>query len=97
MTRFMDLATYTLWLLEDYDFLYLKKHKIPLEDDERQKAMDAGCVWHFSHLKKPSCAIWKAKSRSGKTVYCCHTHRACAIKDTLAQAIKAFDFIKTTA
>lgn len=75
----------------------LKDNKIALTDEERKEAMDADCVWNFSHLSSPSCAIWKSKDSSGKIWYLCNTHR-CAMKSpTLKGAIKNFDFVKTTA
>ncbi len=81
-----------------YDWKFLKKNKLPLSDEERKEAMSRGAVWHFSHHKgKPSCAIWKAKTKSGEIVYGCNTHRATAIKPTFKAALNAFKFIKTTA
>lgn len=74
----------------------LKKNKRPLTDEERQKVMDAGAVWHFSGDEKPTPGIWKAEV-NGKTWYVCNTHRAYQAKPTLSQAFKAFEFIKTTA
>lgn len=74
-----------------------KANKIPLTDEERKEAMDNKCVWHFSHLNSPSCAIWKSTDSSGKIWYLCNTHR-CALKSpTLKGAIKNFEFVKTTA
>lgn len=79
-----------------YDWKILKKNRIPLEPEEHQRVMSANAVWNFSPSGKPSPAVWKTRSKSGKLVYICNTHRACAIKPTLDQAIKAYDFIKTT-
>lgn len=77
-------------------FEVLRDNKIPLEPEEREKAMKAGACWHPSNHDKPTCAIWKSKDSKGNVKYCCHTHRAYQAKSTLDGAIKAFDFIKTT-
>lgn len=74
----------------------LKKNKKPLTEEERKQAMDAGCVWHHGPNGEETCAIWKAEV-NGETWYVCNTHRAMQVKPTLPQAIKAFEFIKTTA
>jgi len=74
----------------------LKTNKKPLTDEERKKVMDAGAVWHHGPGGAKSPAVWKAEVK-GKTWYVCNTHRAYQCKDTLAKAIKAFDFIQTTA
>ena len=74
----------------------LKENKQPLTDEERQKVMEAGAVWHFTGDEKPTPAIWKAEVK-GETWYVCNTHRAFQAKPTLSQALKAFQFIKTTA
>lgn len=76
-------------------FSTLKKNKVDLEPEERDQAMKAGAVWHFSHLKKPSCAIWKSVV-NGKTWYTCNTHRAYQARPTLKGAIKAFKWVETT-
>ncbi len=74
----------------------LKANKIPLDDKERAKVMKAGAVWHHGPGGKESPAVWKSKNSSGKVKYVCNTHRAYAAKDTLAAAIKSFDFIEST-
>ncbi len=74
----------------------LKDNKIPLDDKERAKVMKAGAVWHHGPEGKESPAVWKSKNSSGKVKYVCNTHRAYQAKDTLAAAIKAFDFIEGT-
>lgn len=74
----------------------IKDRKIPLEPEERALAMERKAVWYFNG-GGPSCAIWKAKTKSGKLVYGCNTHRAMAIRPTLKGAIGVFPFIKSTA
>lgn len=73
----------------------LKKHKVKLEPEERERAMKAGAVWHHGPGGEKSCAVWKAVV-NGKTWYGCNTHRCYQVKPTLAGAIRAFDFVKTT-
>jgi len=74
----------------------LKDNKIKMSEEERKKAMDSGCVWHWNGPEKPVCAIWKTKDSKGKIYYCSNTHRAFAKSSTLKGAIKKFKFIKTT-
>lgn len=74
----------------------LKDHRIELDDDERKEVMRRGAVWHMGKNGKPTPAVWKSEIR-GKTYYVCNTHRAAQVKPTLKGAIRAFDFIKTTA
>jgi hypothetical protein len=76
-------------LEESPEFKTLKDNKVDLEDAERKEAMDAGCVWNFSHHAKPSCAIWKSVVR-GKTYYGSNTHRCYQAHSTLKAAIKSF-------
>jgi hypothetical protein len=83
-------------LLESPQFSTLKKHKVKLTPEEREQAMKAGAVWHNGSGGEPSCAIWKAVV-NGKTWYGCNTHRTVQVKATLKGAIRAFDFVKTTA
>lgn len=84
------------YLLE-YDMKKLKDNKIPMEPEERKEAMKRGAVWHHGPNGEATCAIWKAKTSSGEIKYVCNTHRAIQMATTLAGAIKAFEFIKTTA
>ena len=58
--------------------------------------MDAGATWNHGPNGKASPAVWKSKDSSGKVKYVCNTHRAYQAKDTLAAAIKAYDFIEST-
>lgn len=77
----------------------LKANRKPLSDEEKEIVMKSGAVWHNhpnAKIKEVS-AIWKSSDSKGNIKYCCNTHRAIAIKNTLKDAIKAFDFIKTTA
>jgi hypothetical protein len=84
-------------LLEDGPrFDTLKKAKKPLDPEEREQAMKAGAVWNMGPKGEPCCGIWKAEVK-GKTWYVCHTHRCYQAKPTLKGAIKAFEFVKTTA
>lgn len=78
-------------------FEILKRNKIKLDPEEREKAIKSGCVWHRGPNGEKQCAIWKSKDSSGNVKYICNTHRAYQAKNTLDGAIKAFDFIKTTA
>jgi len=79
------------------EFEVLKNNRINMDPEEREKAMKAGCVWHNGPGGTKVCAIWKSKDSKGNIKYICNTHRAYAVRDTLPAAIKAFDFIKTTA
>lgn len=91
----MNVYSQTFLKFAKPDLKTLKKNKTVLTDEERQKAMDAGATWHHAPDQKPSCGIWKGVVK-GKTWFACHTHRAYAVRPTLAGAIKAFEFIKTT-
>jgi len=77
-------------------FETLKKHKQPLDEQEKNRAMDAGAVWHHGSNNEETSAIWKAEV-DGKTWYICNTHRAFQAKPTLEEAIKSYKFIETTA
>ena len=79
-------------LLEYYKYSDLKDRKLPLEDHEREEAMDRGAHWSDGTI-----GIWKARTRSNKIVYGCNTHRAMQVKSTLKGAINSFPFIKSTA
>lgn len=75
----------------------LKDNKIPLEDEERDKVMKAGAVWHHGPKGEATPAVWKSKNSSGDVKYVCSTHRAYEVSDTLAAAIKSYKSIETTA
>lgn len=76
----------------------VKKRKIPLTPEEREKAMKAGAVWHHGPGGKESCAIWKSKKANGEIIYGCNTHRLWQYASTLDGAIKKFhDVVKDTA
>jgi hypothetical protein len=93
----MNKSQYSQKLLESiYDYKYLKKHRIPLTDEERNLVISRKAVWHHGLDGEETPAIWKARSKSGVILYGCNTHRAMQIKKSLQGAIKAFDFIKTT-
>ena len=85
------------FLTETPDFKTLKKNKVNLADEERQKVMDAGATWNHGPKGQATPAVWKGKDSKGKMWFVCNTHRACQIKDSLGKAIKAYKFIKTTA
>jgi hypothetical protein len=74
----------------------LEKNKVKLTDEEREKVMNAGAVWHHGPHGEESPAVWKAVV-NGKEWFVCNTHRAYQCKPTLEGAISAFDFIETTA
>lgn len=74
----------------------LKKNKVDLDPEERAEVMKRDAVWHFSHLKKPSPAVWKAEV-GDRVYFVTNTHRAYNVCTTLKGAIKRYhDFIKGT-
>jgi len=75
----------------------LKANKIPLDDDERKKVMDAGAVWHHGKDGAPSPAVWKSKNSAGKIKYVCNTHRTYQVSDTLAAGIKSYESVERSA
>jgi len=83
-------------LMESPEMKTLKKNKRPLTDEERQLVMDRDATWHHGPNGEKTPAVWKSVV-NGKTWYVCNTHRAMQVKPTLKGAIRAFDFIKTTA
>lgn len=92
------LPTFKEFLTEGtYDLKGLKKRKVPLTPEEREQVMKAGAVWHHGPSGEETPAVWKTTDSQGKTLYVCNTHRAGQVKPTLKGAIKAYDFIKTTA
>ena len=95
-SRFVDDDVCFFLTEKKSEFETLKNNKVELTPEERKKAMDAGCVWHFGNHDKPTCAIWSGKDSSGKRFFCSNTHRAWSKKPTLDAAIKAFEFIKST-
>ena len=79
------------------DFKTLKKHKVDLDPDERAEVMKRKAVWHFSHLKSATPAVWKSVV-GGKTWYVTNTHRAYNVTPTLKGTIGRYHaFIKSTA
>lgn len=87
----------TLMCEGNYKYSDLKNNKIPLDPEERKTVMDKGAVWNFSHLNSPTPGIWKARTKNGKIVYGCNTHRAMATAPTLKGALGKWAFIKSTA
>ena len=79
------------------EFDALQKRKKPLSDEERAEVMKRKCVWHHGPNGEETPAIWKSSTAKGEARYICNTHRAYQVRPTLKGAIKAFDFIKTTA
>jgi hypothetical protein len=81
------------------EFQKLQKHKKPLDPDERKQCLDAKAVWHFSHQKSPTPAVWKSvHPKTGKSTFITNTHRAYNTAPTLKGAIGRFHkFIKSTA
>ena len=91
--REMTVFSFREYLVESEkrsSFSILKKSKEALSDSERKEAIDAGCVWHFSHLTSPTCAIWKGTDSSGNKWFCSNTHRCYGKDKTLKSAIKSF-------
>ena len=74
----------------------LKDNRTDLTDMERRKVMSRGAVWHPGNKDRPIPAVWKSVV-NGRTWYVCNTHRAYQAKRSIAAAINAFKFIKTTA
>jgi peroxiredoxin len=85
------------WILKEGDFKNLQKYKVPLSSDERAKVMKSKSVWHHGPHGEETAGIWKSDNKRGKVRFVCNTHRTYQSKETLAQAIKAFKFVKTTA
>jgi predicted nucleotidyltransferase len=85
-----------LLLVESPKMNTLKDNRKPLTDEERKVVMDAGAVWHHGPNGEETPAIWKSIVK-GKTWYVTNTHRCYQAKPTLKGAIKAFQFIETTA
>ena len=83
-------------LLESPKIETLKKGKCPLDPEERALVMSRGAVWRDGPSGEEAPAVQKAVVK-GKTWYWCATHRCGQVKPTLKGAIRAFDFVKTTA
>jgi len=82
---------FKLWLEKSTEFEILKKNKKPLDSEEKEQAMKAGAVWHFSN--KPSCAIFQTKDSKGQKFYFSNTHRTYSKSKTLKGAIRDFKTI----
>ena len=83
------MLNFKLWI-EASEGELLKKNRKPLEDEEKSKAMKAGCVWHFGNLDKPTCAIYKSKDSKGKDCYYSGTHRTYSKDFNLDKAIDSW-------
>ena len=79
-------------------FEVLKKNKVALTDEERQKCLDTDTVWNFTQ-NKPTPAVWKSVNpKTKKVTYVTNTHRAFNTAPTLKGAISRYhNFIKGTA
>lgn len=79
-------------------FEVLKKNKVPLTPEERQRVMDSKAVWHHGPNGEETAAVWKSVDKSGKATYVTATHRAYNARPTLRGAISRYHkFIKGTA
>lgn len=88
-------------------FKELKKHKIPLTEDERKAIFKGRAIWHSGFSRDPNnkklvrkiSAVWKARDpRTGKVLFITNTHRAYNVSPTLTGIINRFHkFIKGTA
>jgi len=80
-------------------FKKLEDNKIPLTPEERALVMNRKAVWHYSHLNKPTPAVWKSVDpKSGEVTYVTNTHRAYNTAPTVKGAINKYHtFIKKTA
>lgn len=86
-----------LLLEKKSEFENLEANKVPLTDEERKECLDKKAVWNFSHLNKPTPAVWKSVDKNGKTTYVTNTHRAWNKASSLKAAINKFhNFIKGT-
>jgi hypothetical protein len=76
----------------------LKKHKVPLSDEERNEVMDKKAVWHHGPNGEETPAVWKSEHPKLGTTYITNTHRAWNKASTLKGAINRYHkFIKSTA
>ena len=80
----------------DYDYRHLKRNKVMLTPEEHDEVLKSGAVWDHPKTGEKTPGIWKAKTRSGITVYGSNTHRAISVKKSLSDAIKSFSWIKST-
>lgn len=88
-------------LAEASKFEILKKHRVPLSEEERAACFKAKATWNYvlgkggKHL--PSPAVWKSVNPGGKVTYVTNTHRAYNTAPTLKGAIGRYHkFIKGT-
>jgi len=57
-------------LLEKNEYKNLKKNKVPLTDEEREKVIAAGAIWHSGPGGTKTSAVWKSVI-NGKTRFIC--------------------------
>lgn len=74
----------------------LKDNARQLSPEERDQVMKAGAVWNHGPNGEKTPAVRKSVVK-GKTWYWCATHRAYKVKPTFKAAIKAYDWVETTA
>lgn len=86
-------------LIEGKEFKTLKKNKVQLDPEEREKCMAKKAVWNHAPGGGESPAVWKSKDpKTGKMTYVTNTHRAYNTAPTLDGAIGRYHkFIKGTA
>lgn len=78
-----------LILAERYDLASLKKRKVALTDEERERCIKANASKE---------AVWKTSDSKGKTLYVTNTHRCFQVADTLDDAIEKYhSVVKDTA
>lgn len=89
---------YELLTEKKSSFEILKANKLALTPEEREQCMKKKAVWHFSHMGKPTPAVWKGKDSSGKLWYVTNTHRCYQKAPSLQGAIRKYhDVVKGTA
>lgn len=87
-----------LLLEKKSSFAILKKNKVALTPEEREKCMKAKAIWHHGINGEESCAVWKSKDSSGKLWYVTNTHRCYQKAPSVEGAIRKFhDVVKGTA
>jgi hypothetical protein len=88
-----------LSFVNESDFKELEKNKVDLTPEERAEVMKRKAVWHHGPQGQETPAVWKSvNTKTGKTTYITHTHRAYNTSSTLKGAISRYhNFIKSTA
>ena len=78
------------------DFKTLKKYRVDLEPEEREKVLKSRAIWHHGPKGEPTAAVFKSVVR-GRTYYTTNTHRAYNTTPSLDDTIDRYhDFIKGT-